>query len=341
DGNNDRLQERELSLQKEGWDDLFPIAHWVFHQMVPAGRFTENFSNSDRTFYPLPGIRMIPGVVVVKLGEAFSGDKKNFWETCLALISNALEREFLDEMARKARFLDESDRLYKTLFNSISHELRIPVATIMGASDALLSGTHPDPVRHELLDEIVTATVRLNRLIENLLNMSRLESGRLSVRLDWYDMNDLFNKVSEELANELSAFSFRITIPEDMPLAKFDFGLMEQVLYNLLYNSVQHAPAASEINLIAGHRDGKLIIKVSDQGPGLPKEMLPDHFKKFHKAGTGKTGGLGLGLSIAKGFVEAHKGTIVAKNNPTGGACFELSIPSENPVMNELKLDNE
>ena len=142
------------------------------------------------------------------------------WETFLTQISNALEREFLGELAQKARFLDESDKLYKTLFNSISHELRIPVATILGAADTLMTASHPENIQSALYNEIFTASLRLNRLIENLLNMSRLESGRISARLDWGDMNDLVNKVTEDLKEEFKPFNLSVSILKICPWLK-------------------------------------------------------------------------------------------------------------------------
>lgn len=239
--------------------------------------------------------------------------------------------KYLYDMAQKARFLDESDRLYKTLFNSISHELRIPVATIMGASESLVTSRHSDEVKDELLREVFTASVRLNRVIENLLNMSRLESGRITPRPDWHDINDLLNQVTRELENELRNFRLVISISDNMPLVKIDFGLMEHVLYNLLLNASEHAPAGSVITLTVRHTRGKLVIQLQDQGPGFPEGKIDRVFNKFFRTEDGKTGGLGLGLSIVKGFIEAHKGTITVKNVPEGGALFTICIPSASP----------
>ena len=270
DGNNKlhpsgRLQ-KEIKLSQNEYE----AATLVFNTLQKAGKFTDTIPSVEYTFYPLNGSRMNPGVVAVKQDSPFPGDKKVFWDTFLTQISNALEREFLDELARKARFLDESDRLYKTLFNSISHELRIPVATILGAADTLMTATHPGNVQSVLYNEIFTASMRLNRLIENLLNMSRLESGRISPRADWYDMNDLVNKVAADLKDELKPYTFSVNIPEDTPLVKIDYGLMEQVLYNLLYNSCEHAPASSCIGLNVSSRDGELVMEITDSGPGFP-----------------------------------------------------------------------
>jgi K+-sensing histidine kinase KdpD len=331
DGNNTLNSSGRLQKEKKLSPAEYSVAEWVFIHSRKAGAFTSNPFAVDYTFYPLLGTRVNPGVVAVKTGEPFPDEQKSYWDTFLSQISNALEREFLGELAQKVRFLDESDRLYKTLFNSISHELRIPVATIMGASDSILNSSNPANMQSALCQEIFTASLRLNRLIENLLNISRLESGHISVRLDWCDVNDLFNKVTEDLKEDLRPFSLKVSIPEDMPMVKIDFGLMEQVLYNLLFNSTQYSPAASDIGLTAEYSDGELIITVKDRGPGLPESELKNVFKKFFRVDGSKTGGLGLGLSIGKGFVEAHNGQITVYNSDEGGAVFTIRIPSVKP----------
>ncbi len=244
----------------------YNVAEWVFKHLQIAGAYTENTFAVDYTFFPLKGTRLNPGVIAVKQADLFLNNDKSYWHTFIAQISNALEREFLGEMAQKVRFLDESDRLYKTLFNSISHELRIPVATIMGASDSIINSSNPENIQKALCQEIFTASLRLNRLIENLLNISRLESGYISVRLDWYDINDLVNKVVEDLKDELKPFTFRMNISNETPLVKIDFGLMEQVLYNLIFNSTQYALAASEIFLNITHKNNNLIIELLIKG---------------------------------------------------------------------------
>ncbi len=311
----------------------YEITKQVFTKSIKAGKFTDIQPDNTFSFFPLNGTRLNPGVIIVKLNDTFKGTRKILWDTFLTQIANALEREFLGELAQKVRFLDESDRLYKTLFNSISHELRIPVSTIMGASDTIINSENSEQVQTELCSEIFTASLRLNRLIENLLNMSRLESGHFSVRLDWYDLNDLINKVTQYLSEELKPFSLKVKIKEDMPLVKIDFGLMEQVLYNLLINSTQYAPQTTEIILKARYETGSLILEVIDSGPGFPENELKNVFKKFFKVNSNKTGGLGLGLSIVKGFTEAHNGTISVVNKKNGGAKFTIRLPSEQPVI--------
>jgi len=230
DGNNLLNSTGWLQMEKKLSPDEFRVAEWAFMQSRPAGANTNYETGSENTYFPLTGSKLNPGVLAIKQNEPFPEEQKSYWDTFLVQISNALEREFLAEFAQKLRFLNESDRLYKTLFNSISHELRIPVATIMGASDSMLNSTASEKMHTALCQEIFTASLRLNRLIENLLNMSRLESGHISVRADWCDINDLVNKVTEDLKDELKPFNLKIKIDRDMPLVRIDFGLMEQVL---------------------------------------------------------------------------------------------------------------
>ncbi len=329
DGNNNLSQYYGHNAIKKLSDSETSVAEWVFRHSRKAGKYTDTLPSNNFTFYPLPGSSIKPGVMAVKHSGPLHGEMDEFWDTFITQISNAIERDFLNDLARKARFLDESDKLYKTLFNSISHELRIPVATIMGASDSLLSSQHPLEIRNELSHEIFKASQRLNRLIENLLSMSRLESGRITPRLDWCDIHDLINKVSENLHDELAPFTLQIVISDDMPFVKIDFGLMEQVLHNLVYNATQYAPPSTNIRVKAFYDNGMMTIQVMDRGPGFPKKEISLVFNKFYRLEGSKAGGTGLGLSIARGFVEAHKGKIVVENRKNGGALFTIVIPTE------------
>lgn len=329
DGNEVLSLSGRLQKDKKLTNEEYQAARRVFQNGQNTDKQQEQYNHLHYIFIPLKGNRINPGVLAIKPCTDLFNEQKSYWDTFLALVSTALEREFLGELAQKVRFLDESDRLYKTLFNSISHEFRIPVATIMGAADSILNSSNSKPVQLELCHEIFTASLRLNRLIENLLNISRLESGRLTVRLDWYDINDLFNKVVEDLHDELQAYRLQISLPDEMPLIRIDFGLMEQVIYNLLFNSIQYTPEGSLIELKAWYNDQNIVLEISDNGPGLPENEINDVFKKFFRGDRSVTGGLGLGLSIVKGFVEAHNGTISVENLIAGGALFTLTIPSE------------
>jgi two-component system sensor histidine kinase KdpD len=308
------------------------VALWTFQHNTKAGKHTDTLPSSNYTFYPLKGNQMNLGVIAIKQEIIFTQGEEQFWEAFISQISGKFEREYLRSMAKQSYLLNESDKLYRTLFNSISHELRIPVATIMGASDSLLTTYHSEEIRKELSTEILKASKRLNRLIENLLNMSRLESGRISPRLDWCDIHDLINKVTDSLQDELKPFHLHVVIDDDMPFVKIDFGLMEQVLYNLLYNATQYAATSTNLRVKAFYDKGMLTLQVMDRGPGFPSKEITHIFDKFYRVEGSKAGGTGLGLSIAKGFTEAHKGTITVENRQNGGAKFTIRIPSEVPT---------
>lgn len=310
-------------------DNEWSIAEWTFKHSTRAGKFTDTLPSGQYTFYPLTGNTENIGVVALEHKRVFTQGEEQFWEGFLPQISGKIEREFLRAEARNAFVLSESEKLYKTLFNSISHELRIPVATIMGASDALLADDYQPETRNALYREIGIASVRLNRLIENLLNMSRLDSGRISPHFDWCDLHDLVNKVTQTLAAELKPFNLHVVLADEMPLVKIDFGLMEQVLHNLLLNATQHAPEGSSIRLKFFYDEGWLMIQLMDRGTGFTANDLNMVFNKFYRGESAVSGGTGLGLSIVKGFVEAHNGAIIAENRNNGGAKFTIKIPTE------------
>jgi two-component system sensor histidine kinase KdpD len=326
-------KDKNITLSKNDMS----VAAWTFQHSSKAGKFTDTLPSANYTFYPLKGIQMNLGVIAIQQDVVFTQGEEQFWDAFISQISGKFEREFLRNMAKQAFLLNESDKLYKTLFNSISHELRIPVTTIMGASDSLLSTNHTQEITNELTQEIFKASKRLNRLIENLLNMSRLESGRISPRLDWCDIHDLINKVIESLQEELKPFQLHIVIPEDMPLIKIDFGLMEQVLYNLIYNATQYASNSSNLRVKAFYDNGFMTLQVMDRGPGFPDNEISLIFNKFYRVEGSKAGGTGLGLSIAKGFTEAHKGTITVENRQNGGAKFTIKVPTETPKTEILE----
>ncbi len=313
-----RLTESEMS-----------IVNWVEKNSMKAGKFTNTLPSNEYTYYPLIGSSSALGVVVVKQTTIFTHGEEQFWESSLSQIIGKYERELLRNATKKTYMISESEKLYKTLFNSISHELRIPIAAIMGSSETLLEQQLPESIQKELYSEINIASIRLNRLVENLLNMSRLESGRITPHPDWCDAQDLANSVSESLKNELESFTFQTDIPADLPLIYVDFGLMEQVLHNLILNSTQHSPKGSVIELKIEIAGDNLIIKVIDQGPGFPETELSHAFDKFYRGKDSKAGGTGLGLSIVKGFVEAHEGSVSASNGEKGGAVFTIKIPTK------------
>ncbi len=305
----------------------FSIASWVHQHLMKAGKYTDTLPSSNYTFYPLKGQSENMGVIVVEHSKTFTQDELQFWDAFISQISGKFEREFLRDAAKKAFLLNESEKLYKTLFDSISHELRIPVTAIMGTADALSSQPFTDEIRKTLYSEIGIASLRLNRLIENLLNMSRLESGHLKPHRDWCDVHDLAHKVSECLQQELKPFTLSVIIPADTPLVFIDFELTRQVLHNLVLNSTQNAPSGTNIRIKFFYDNGFLVMEVMDRGKGFPESELPLVFNKFYRVRDSEAGGIGLGLSIAKGFIEAQEGKISVRNRRNGGAIFTIRLP--------------
>ncbi len=235
-----------------------------------------------------------------------------------------------EELARQKEERANAAKLYDTLFNSLSHELRTPIASILGASDNLLTHNRlSEEIKQNLYVEIGASGERLNRLVDNLLNMSRLDSGFIQPKLDWCDLGELIFTVTRGLEKELQHHRIVVDLPDDLPLFKLDFGLMEQVLTNILHNASLYTPAGGEINIKSYFAENQCFVKIKDSGPGIPAGEIPHVFEKFYRSKNAQTGGLGLGLSIAKGFVEAHGSTICVENAAQGGAVFTLRIPTE------------
>ena len=231
-------------------------------------------------------------------------------------------------------------KLYNTLLNSLSHELKTPIATIIGASDNLLimDGSLTEQNKHNLVSEISVASLRLDRQVQNLLNMSRLESGTLQLKKDWCDLNELIYKTIDHLEGHIKQHVLDIALADNLPFFKLDEGLMEQVLLNLIYNAVTYTPEGSIISIRASCKEQQYcVISIEDNGRGFPEEEISKAFDKFYRLNRSGPGGTGLGLSIVKGFVEAHKGTVVLENAPLGGASFTITIPTEISYANDLK----
>lgn len=255
---------------------------------------------------------------------------------------NAVLTFKIREAESNARDKEEKEntiKLYNTLLNSLSHELRTPISTILGAVDTLkenkdkLSETN----QNELLAEIDKASIRLNRQVENLLNMSRLESGMLKPKLDWCEINELIYAVIQKVTSASDNHTIAFQPKENLPLFKLDAGLIEQVLYNLVHNAIQYTPEKTIIHIEASYENQHCAISICDNGNGFPEHEMTFVFDKFYRLPHSKTGGSGLGLSIAKGFVEAHFGQLTLENNATGGAHFNITIPAETSFINHLK----
>jgi two-component system sensor histidine kinase KdpD len=259
----------------------------------------------------------------------------------IAMVNAALTYK-IRKVQKEARDKEEKEKtlkLYNTLLNSLSHELRTPIAAIMGASDNLLSNTDKlsEKNKTELVGQISSASLRLNQQVENLLNMSRLESGFIQPKKDWCDVSELVYDVVRRVEENNISQKIHININPDIPLFRLDKGMMEQIIYNLIYNATLYTPSDSIIDVVAVCHIDVLQIIIEDNGKGFPADEIKRVFEKFYRLKDSKTGGTGLGLSIVKGFTEALNGTIRLENISTGGARFKVEIPAETSYIKNLK----
>jgi two-component system sensor histidine kinase KdpD len=208
----------------------------------------------------------------------------------------------------------------------------------VGASDNLMNDKAKISTENKtkLINEISVAAFRLNHLVDNLLNMQRLESGLLKTNPDWCDITELINRPINRLHTELSNRELKVEIEQGFPLIKLDFGLIEQSIFNILHNAVLYTPPNSSLSIVSKFNNGFAIIVIADEGAGFSNEEKEKLFTKFYRASNTNAGGTGLGLSISKGFIEAHKGTLAIEDNIPKGARFIIKIPVE-----FLKLDQE
>lgn len=250
---------------------------------------------------------------------------------------------FTDRIRKQRKKLHEKDekektlKLYETLLNSLSHELRIPITAIIGSVDTLKENRDflSDESKSELLDDIQNAGFRLNYQVENLLNMSRLESGSVQLNKDWTDINELIFLCISKLDSESHVIEFQ---PDDnQPLFKIDAGLMEQIICGILQNALKYTPKGTRIFIHTEEQNENLLLEISDEGKGFPEDKLEKVFEKFYRLPNSGTGGTGLGLSIVKGFTEIQGGKISLENRQNAGACFRLQIPAETSYLNNLK----
>jgi two-component system sensor histidine kinase KdpD len=313
----------------------YSVAFWAFENGKPAGRFTDTLPMSEAHYVPLLTPNRTVGVLGIKPRQdmRFSADQEILIETFVSQVALMIEREMLDESAQQAAMFRESENLYNTLLNSISHELRTPIATISGAASSLYDENTlaNSTKRNLLLQDIRDSADRLNRLVENLLDMSRLESGRLKLKLEWCDAGDVIAVAVKQMEKRLGERPLTIRHDPETSLVQMDFVLIEQVLLNLLENACLYTPANTPIEVHTHMLPGKLAISITDHGPGIPEEAMAHIFEKFYRIPNSASGGTGLGLSVCSGVVEAHGGQLMVENVPGAGARFTILLPASNP----------
>ncbi|MBS0657445.1 MAG: sensor histidine kinase KdpD [Verrucomicrobia bacterium] len=307
------------------------VARWAHEHGRPAGRFTETLREASALYLPLRTNRGGVGVLALRPrpGVTVLRSERELLETCAAQVAVLVERDRLLQSARAAEFAEESGRLQRALFDSVSHELKTPLAVISAAAEQLEA--RPEAERRPLLTEVRAAARRLERTVDQLLDASRLESGQLEVKREFGDVRELLQTVAAAVHAQLPAQRVELEAPDDLPPCALDFGLIETALENLLFNAAAHSPPEAPITLSAELANGRLALAVRDRGQGLPESAAERErlFGSFQRGVGAPAGGLGLGLSIVRRLVEAHGGEVRASNAPAGGAVFVLSLPVE------------
>ncbi|MFH1150377.1 MAG: sensor histidine kinase KdpD [Actinomycetota bacterium] len=315
------------------------VAAWTFLHSDVAGRGTNTIPGAKCIYVPLVSERRTFGALAVCLAEkeaSLEPRKRTMLEAVAGLAALSLSRSELVRFGQQVLYLEQSEQLRTALLNSVSHDLRTPLSTITGAVTSLLeaeSRFSPEE-RRALLHDIKSGASRMDRTTGNLLAMARLESGMATLDRDWCDLEDVIGVVLKQYEHELAGRNVQLEIPDDVPLVMADYGLLEQVMANLIDNAIKYSQEGSEIKVILGYSGGQLRVSVADRGIGVPAvdtEMIFDKFYRLNR--DSGIGGTGLGLSISKGIIEAHGGRIWAGSREGGGTVFTFTLPLEQGSM--------
>jgi len=320
----DMLDEADLAAAKWSWEknhvagrgsDTLPGAKWLF-QPLRTGR----------------GPLGVVGIIRDEPGPLLTPDQQRLLDALADQAALAIERVNLARDLHLARLEVETDRLRSALLTSISHDLRTPLASILGSATSLRSqdAILDAATKESLLGTIIEESDRLNRFIGNLLDMTRLESGALKPRTSLIELSDVIGAVLQRTAKILAGYEIKVDLPANLPMLALDMVLFEQVLFNLLDNAAKHAPSGSTITIGATHDGETVALRIMDEGDGIPPDDVDRIFEKFYRSGgtDRRRAGTGLGLAICRGFVEAMDGTITAANRPDRrGAMFTISLP--------------
>jgi two-component system sensor histidine kinase KdpD len=332
---NGRLEPRASMLAPFHMDpNDGAVSQWAYEHRQPAGMGTDNLPGAQMLFVPLQASRGIVGVLGMRLGDPHLFDAPDQWhllETFANQTALAIERGLLAEEAQSAQVSAESERLRNTLLSSVSHDLRTPLAAITAGTSALLDRGTPldEPAAHEVLQTMHEEAERLNRLVQNLLEMTRLESGSVQARKEWHALEEPVGSALQRFGARLRRRIVTTNIPADLPLVPLDPLLIEQVLINLVDNALKYTPEDTPIEISAVAAAGGVAVEVADRGPGLAPGDEQRVFDKFYRTRAEPGRGSGLGLAICRGIVEAHGGSIRAANRAGGGVAFRFTLPIE------------
>jgi two-component system sensor histidine kinase KdpD len=309
------------------------IAQWAYDHRKKAGLNTDTLASASAIYLPLNALKRCIGVLGLRPSDPRQlqiPEQMGLVEALINQAAVAMERVQLAEAAQESDLKVESERLRNVLLSAISHDFRTPLATIIGSASTLRDSEAAlgDARRRALLDTLMHEAERMNRLVGNLLDLTRFSEGHIELRRDWVAIDELVGAVLARLSGVLASHPVSLHLPPEPPLVRGDEVMLEQVLSNLLENAARHTPAGTAVEISAGAAGDALEVAVRDHGPGFPAGEETRVFEKFHQARPESAqSGFGLGLAICKAIVEAHGGTITADNAPGGGAEFRFTLP--------------
>lgn len=308
-------------------------ATWSWEHGQDAGGSTDILSAAQAHYTPLKVRGQVIGVLglEVRMGAWLSNGQRQLFSAFISQSALAIEQGLLEQKLRRLRFLEESDKVQNAVLTAISHDVRAPLAAITASLSGLLTsdGALNQAAERQLLETADIEARRLHRLVNNLLSMTRLETGTSTVKTEPSDLLDVVSTALEELGVSAGQRQVSFDIPEDLPLVPLDFGLITHVFINLFSNAFKYSPPDRPVEIRGRIIDGQLEVLVVDRGVGVLPEDLDRVFDKFYRvAELGSSTGLGLGLAICKAFIEAHHGRIRLENNPMGGTIVRFVIPA-------------
>lgn len=317
------------------------LASWSCANVKSAGRDTSYSQDSDLYYIPMKVRAQVIGVCIIRDSASVhvTLDNKNLLFTMILQIASAIERYELNKNRQKIEIAEESEKMHQILLNTVSHELRTPITTITNAGNGLLDDMliTNNEFRSIFVNDIIESSDRLNRIVDNLLGSIKIESGHIAPNLEWHDMSDIVNVVTRKLSKRIHDHVFVYSVKPFVKMVRIDFGLMEQLLTNLLYNSLLYTPTGSTIELEIAQDNENTVLSLRDNGPGIEERERDLIFQKFYRSRKNKKGGLGLGLSICKEIAEIHKGRIELQKEYTNGAHFVVTLPLEQSVLREIE----
>ena len=311
------------------------VAQWAFERGEAAGRGTDTLPASRCLVLPLKATMRLRGVLAVELTSAglLTPERRRVFDTCASLMAISIERIHYIDVAQRTTLQMESERLRNSLLSTISHDLRTPLAALVGLADTVqLTRPPPTEEQREMIVSMRNSAMRMTALVNNLLDMARLESGAVRLNCQWQPLEEVVGSALAASSSLLAGRPLTVQLADDLPLLRFDAVLIERVFCNLLENAAKYTPERTPITIEAHAETDSVVVSVNDQGPGLPSGREEAIFEKFERGRKeGSASGVGLGLAICRAIMQAHGGSIHGETRASGGASFILALPRGDP----------